>query len=93
MRISRKILKTQYTDEFGGYSKTWFSDGLKEVKNMQNSQEEVLDEEKENGGDYGMDFLARSLGLDINALAIKLATTDDDSNIKPIAVAPVQQIS
>ena len=35
-----------------------------------------------------MDFLARSLGLDINALAIKLATTDDDSNIKPI-VAPV----
>lgn len=27
-RLSRKILKTQYTDEFGGYSKTWFADGL-----------------------------------------------------------------
>ena len=28
MRLSRKILKTQYTDEFGGYSKTWFTDGI-----------------------------------------------------------------
>ena len=33
LRISRKILKTQYTDEFGGYSKTWFSDGLQEMQN------------------------------------------------------------
>jgi|APSaa5957512535_1039671.scaffolds.fasta_scaffold97117_1 hypothetical protein len=32
MRLSRKILKTQYTDEFGGYSKTWFADGLKDLK-------------------------------------------------------------
>ena len=31
LRISRKILKTQYTDEFGGYSKTWFTDGLQEM--------------------------------------------------------------
>jgi len=31
LRISRKILKTQYTDEFGGYSKTWFTDGLQKV--------------------------------------------------------------
>jgi|APSaa5957512535_1039671.scaffolds.fasta_scaffold97117_2 hypothetical protein len=35
------------------------------------------------GGDYGMDFLARSLGLDITALAIKLAM-DEDSPIMPV---------
>lgn len=34
-RISRKIMKTQYTDEFGGYSKTWFADGLDQVKNSE----------------------------------------------------------
>jgi hypothetical protein len=33
LRLSRKILKTQYTDEFGGYSKTWFNDGIEEVTN------------------------------------------------------------
>jgi 3'-phosphoadenosine 5'-phosphosulfate sulfotransferase (PAPS reductase)/FAD synthetase len=33
MRLSRKILKTQYTDEFGGYSKTWFTDGLEKMRN------------------------------------------------------------
>ena len=33
MRLSRKIMKTQYTDEFGGYSKTWFNDGIEEMKN------------------------------------------------------------
>ena len=81
MRISRKILKTQYTDEFGGYSKTWFTDGLKEMRNNKNNIDEL---EEENQGDFGMDYLARSLGLDIEALAIKLATEDDDSNIKPI---------
>lgn len=79
MRLSRKILKTQYTDEFGGYSKTWFSDGLKEMRNQTlNQDENILEDNEEtkmagNGGDYGMDFLARSLGLDINALAIRLA--------------------
>jgi hypothetical protein len=33
LRISRKILKTQYTDEFGGYSKTWCADGVQEMQN------------------------------------------------------------
>lgn len=90
MRISRKILKTQYTDEFGGYSKTWFSDGLKEMRNNKNNIDEL---EEENQGDFGMDYLARSLGLDIEALAIKLATEDDDSNIKPITeTIPHQQL-
>ena len=37
-RISRKILKTQYTDEFGGYSKTWFTDGLTELRNQQENR-------------------------------------------------------
>jgi hypothetical protein len=32
LRLSRKILKTQYTDEFGGYSKTWFADGIKDAQ-------------------------------------------------------------
>jgi len=39
-RISRKIMKTQYTDEFGGYSKTWFADGLDQVKNSEEIEEE-----------------------------------------------------
>ena len=41
------------------------------------------DETKCAGGDYGMDFLARSLGLDINALAMKLAM-DDETPVLPI---------
>lgn len=40
-RISRKIMKTQYTDEFGGYSKTWFADGLDQVKNSEEIDEQV----------------------------------------------------
>lgn len=44
-RISRKIMKTQYTDEFGGYSKTWFADGL-----------DGAEEEEEQG--FGLDCLA-----------------------------------
>lgn len=44
-RISRKIMKTQYTDEFGGYSKTWFADGL-----------DAAAEEEEQG--FGLDCLA-----------------------------------
>ena len=62
-RLSRKIMKTQYTDEFGGYSKTWFADGLK-----------CCDEpEIEEDADTGMDCLARNLGLDIEAIALSLA--------------------
>lgn len=45
--------------------------------------DEDNDETKCAGGDYGMDFLARSLGLDINALAIKLAM-DDETPVLPI---------
>jgi hypothetical protein len=33
-------MKTQYTDEFGGYSKTWFADGLDQVKNSEEIEEE-----------------------------------------------------
>ena len=40
-RISRKIMKTQYTDEFGGYSKTWFADGLDQVKNSEEIEDQV----------------------------------------------------
>lgn len=39
-RLSRKILKAQYTDEFGGYSKTWFTDGVKDVKK---ESQDILD--------------------------------------------------
>jgi hypothetical protein len=46
----------------------------------------LLDEDNDDtkcaGGDYGMDFLAKSLGLDINALAVKLAM-DDDTPVAP----------
>lgn len=69
-------MKTQYTDEFGGYSKTWFSDGLKEMRNQ--TDESILDDDK-TGVDagFGLDCLARSLGLDITALAVKYALDDD----------------
>jgi len=60
VRLSRKILKTQYTDEFGGYSKTWFQDGLEHV------HDPILDDDK---NDFGMDNLARLMGLDIEKLA------------------------
>jgi len=47
LRLSRKILKTQYTDEFGGYSKTWFTDGLQEMKNQwvgENQEEQEVED-------------------------------------------------
>jgi len=81
LRLSRKILKTQYTDEFGGYSKTWFSDGIQEVKNQKG--EEI----QENFEDQGMDGLARSLGLDIEAIALELALND---GTPPTQCLPVQ---
>ena len=59
LRLSRKIMKTQYTDEFGGYSKTWFADGLDAA------------EDEDMGG--GLDCLAKELGLDIEAIALELA--------------------
>ena len=76
-RISRKILKTQYTDEFGGYSKTWFSDGLTELRNQQENGVESSVDMDAGQCEYGMDFLARSLGLDIEAIAVALAMEDD----------------
>ena len=91
LRLSRKILKTQYTDEFGGYSKTWFSDGLKEMKNQRDGEEEIdmVDnfEDQDNQIDNGMDGLARSLGLDIEALALELALND---GAPPTQCLPVQ---
>ena len=62
-RLSRKIMKTQYTDEFGGYSKTWFADGL-----------DAADDEDMGGG---LECLAKELGLDIEAIALELAMQDD----------------
>lgn len=78
-RISRKILKTQYTDEFGGYSKTWFTDGLTELRNQQENGTDKEPAGETEGGqcEYGMDFLAKSLGLDIEKIAIELAMQDD----------------
>lgn len=77
-------MKTQYTDEFGGYSKTWFSDGIKEVQDDNNKEQAVanlLDRKSEvasdvDPADFGMDGLARLVGLDIEALAVDLAMTD-----------------
>lgn len=96
-RISRKILKTQYTDEFGGYSKTWFADGLKRAKNNEEMEQDGLeiDEDDQMGEnaaeptqDFGMDCLARNLGLDIEALARELAMQQD--NRPPIQSITVQ---
>lgn len=97
-RISRKIMKTQYTDEFGGYSKTWFADGLDQVKNSEQIDDqpvcaeapeeptfhgaEAAAREAAGAQDYGMDCLARNLGLDIEALARELAMNNDGR--KPI---------
>lgn len=75
-RMSRKIMKTQYTDEFGGYSKTWFADGLRQCEYPEGVEDPTPDVIGESA-DYGMDCLARSLGLDINALALKLAMQSD----------------
>lgn len=79
MRLSRKILKTQYTDEFGGYSKTWFTDGIQDLINHNNTDMAADDqsEDGDNAQDYGMDGLARALGLDIEQIAIDLAMKDD----------------
>ena len=80
MRLSRKIMKTQYTDEFGGYSKTWFSDGLQEMKDHILDDDEGMDNDATMaGGNFGMDDLARSLGLDIEAIALNLALQDDST--------------
>ena len=47
IRLSRKVLKTQHTDEFGGYSKTWFNDGLENLKNQKKNKDNILDDEEE----------------------------------------------
>lgn len=78
MRLSRKILKTQYTDEFGGYSKTWFTDGINDLINQNNTDMTADDQSmEEDAQDYGMDGLAKALGLDINQIAVDLAMRDD----------------
>ena len=96
-------MKTQYTDEFGGYSKTWFADGLDQVKNSEQLFDMPMEEEeaeevivkcvepasKENNQDYGMDCLARNLGLDIEALARSLAMNNDGR--KPIQCLDVEE--
>lgn len=84
LRISRKILKTQYTDEFGGYSKTWFTDGLQEMKNTQSLDEdsEMVENCAEENIDTGLGGLALSLGLDIEAIALELAI--NDTSLPPI---------
>lgn len=84
LRISRKILKTQYTDEFGGYSKTWFTDGLQEMKNTQSLEEdsEMVENCAEENIDTGLGGLALSLGLDIEAIALELAI--NDTSLPPI---------
>jgi len=65
-------MKTQYTDEFGGYSKTWFADGLKQCED---------DNDQAGGGDFGLDGLAIKMGLDIEAIAIRLAK---EGNLPPV---------
>lgn len=78
MRLSRKILKTQYTDEFGGYSKTWFTDGINDLINQNNTDMTADDQSmEEDAQDYGMDGLAKALGLDINQIAVDLAMKND----------------
>jgi len=51
------------------------------MRTRQGSGDEILGEdsghEEEDQGDYGMDGLAKSLGLNIEALAVKLAMVDD----------------
>jgi len=78
-KLSRKILKTQYTDEFGGYSKTWFTDGLQKMGKKQDAilDEEVDDADDNPNNDFGMDCLAKSLGLDIEEIARRLALIGD----------------
>lgn len=105
-RISRKIMKTQYTDEFGGYSKTWFADGLDQVKNSEEIDMRMMGEAMDEhtfhqeipeepaaqapaAQDYGMDCLARHLGLDIEALARDLAMNNDGR--KPIQCIDVDE--
>ena len=50
------------------------------MKNKKNGADHILDDDSDQDGgqqDFGMDGLARSLGLDITALAIKLALIKD----------------
>lgn len=78
-RLSRKILKAQYTDEFGGYSKTWFTDGVKDVKKESQDILDISDDQSYQVQDFGMDGLARMVGLDIDAIAKELAMKEDAS--------------
>ena len=74
LRISKKILKAQYTDEFGGYSKTWFTDGIE--KNCNKASSDILDisdDQSYQVQDFGISGLARMVGLDIEAIALELA--------------------
>lgn len=82
-------MKTQYTDEFGGYSKTWFTDGLQDMKNCQEEDSDMLvDNCAEENIDTGLGGLALSLGLDIEAIALELAI--NDTSLPPIQCMPVQ---
>tara|TARA_B110000305_G_C18844233_1_gene361534 strand:+ start:80 stop:253 length:174 start_codon:yes stop_codon:yes gene_type:complete len=57
-------LKTQYTDEFGGYSKTWLKDGIKDLTMGHAIHKQPSLE------DLSMDQIARNLGLDIEKIAV-----------------------
>lgn len=92
LRISRKILKAQYTDEFGGYSKTWFTDGIEKANVKKDSSDimDISDDQSYQIQDFGMDGLARLVGLDIEAIALELAQRED-SSIPPTQVLPVTE--
>jgi hypothetical protein len=94
LRISKKILKAQYTDEFGGYSKTWFTDGIE--KNCKKESSDILDISDDQSyqiQDFGMAGLARMVGLDIEAIALELAQreTGEGSHIPPTQILPVTE--
>ena len=80
-KFSKKLMKArQVTDEFGGYSKQWFTTQESGVEQQQASDA---------AGDLGMDGITKALGLDINAIAKKLALLQDGS--KPIQIIDMNE--
>ena len=79
-RVTRKIMKNQFTDEFGGYSKTWFADKIEHIQNMQqhdfNSSDGADSQAFTQNADGGLDSIARSLGINIEQCALELALDD-----------------
>ena len=93
-RVTRKIMKSQYTDEFGGYSKTWFADNVDKLQNMNNEQNSDGTSQAPGSQfevENGLDCLARSVGINIEQCAIELALDESTQYLKPSEIRNIDK--